>query len=448
MGDPEILEAVSKLASHESALVRASAFRILRMSPEPPALAPIETWTGDPDPVAGAEALGLWLRLEPDKARGEFERLVAQGDVQRIAAVLDSVEGTPSLPVAALERVVARYGASPSATERRLAAKALEGLPPDEGTSSLLLKLLEDEDVEVARAAALSAGKRRSLEGVFDALVRGLARRPIRAQVRRSIARFGTEAVPRLQRSLVDPALHPAARRAVPRAIAEIEDPTSVEALFESLPAADPRLHYQGIKSLAFLRARGRSLRFSRAEADRLLSYERESLLALSRLELSLSRIEPDAASPRLLRQALGERVDYTRERMFRLLGLTYRQDEISSLWNRLASGTPTVKATALEYLANLLSRTHRSTLFPVIEETTRLEDSSRSDLATVPVVEALTRLSASDDYWIAACAVTVAGELRLKSLRAQIERLREHPGAIVREAAERAFSELDGAHD
>ncbi len=63
-------------------------------------------------------------------------------------------------------------------------------------------------------------------------------------------------------------------------------------------------------------------------------------------------------------------------------------------------------------------------------------------------MVEALTRLSASDDYWVAACAVTVAGELRLKSLRTQIDRLREHPGAIVREAAERAFSELDGAHE
>ncbi len=195
IGDPEILEAVSKLASHESALrcalphsASCGCLPIPRRSRRYRDL-DRGSRTRWPAPKPSRSGCGS----SPTKRGSEFERLVAQGDVARIAAVLDSVEGTPSLPVAALERVVARYGASPAATERRLAAKALESLPPDEGTSSLLLKLLEDEDVEVARAAALSAGKRRSLEGVFDALVHGLARRPIRAQIRRSIARFGHE---------------------------------------------------------------------------------------------------------------------------------------------------------------------------------------------------------------------------------------------------------------
>jgi AAA family ATP:ADP antiporter len=245
--------------------------------------------------------------------------------------------------------------------------------------------------------------------------------------------------VPKLQGYLRDPGLHPAARRAIPRAIAEIEDPQSVDALFRSLPADDPRLHYQGVKSLARLRAHGRSLRFPRSEADRLLSYERESLFELARLEASLSRPRVVAESHRLLVQVLDERIEFTRERIFRLLGLTYRQDEIASLWNRIVSGRPSVKAAALEYLANLLSRTHRSTLFPVIEQTTRLEGIRGADLATVSFEEALRLLSASRDYWIAACAVTVVGELRLAALMPQIESLREHPGAIVREAALRA---------
>ncbi len=434
--DPEILEATSRLAGNENPQVRASALRVLRSAPDPVAIADIETRTADEDPTAGAEALALWLRLEPDKAREEFERLAARGDVPRIAAVLDCLGGTRTLPDAALESVVTRYGASPSAEERRLAAKAIESLPPDLQPESLLLKLLEDDDVEVARAAVLSAGARRSSDGVFEALVRVLARRPLRAQIRRSIARFGPEVVPKLQEYLRDRELHPAARRAVPRTIAEIEDARSVEALFECLPAADPRLHYQAIKSLAHLRARGRSLRFPRAEADRLLSHERGSLLELFRLQTSLSRVAAEAASRRLLVQVLEERIEYTRERIFRLLGLTYRQDEISGLWNRMVSGSPSVKAAALEYLANLLTRAHRNSLFPVIEQTTRLEAARRGDFPAIPVDEALIRLTASEDYWIAACAVTVAGELHLKSLRPHIERLREHPGAIVREAA------------
>jgi AAA family ATP:ADP antiporter len=446
ISDVEILKGVSSLASHENPLVRAAALRVLRTAQEPPAIEDLEARVGDEDPAAGAEALALWLRVDPERARNAFERLVEDGDVSRIGAVLDSIDGgSPSLPDAALARLVEQYGASPEAPERRLAAKALEILPADRSSETLLLRLLSDENVEVARAAALSAGGRHGDDGVFDALVHALARRPLRAQIRRSIARYGPEAISRLLSCLRDPSLHPAARRAIPRAIAEIDDPRSVAALFESLPASDPRIHYQGIKGLAHLRARGRSLRFPRAEADRLLSHEQDSLLLWSRFGASLSSSRSDAASRRLLIQVLEERVEYTRERIFHLLGLTYRQDEISGLWNRLSSGTPTVKATALEYLANLLSRAHRRTLFPALEETTRVEGARPPDPVTMDVEEILSRLCASEDYWIAACAVTVAGELRLTSLKEQIEKLREHPGAIVREAAARAFS-FEGA--
>jgi AAA family ATP:ADP antiporter len=440
IGDPEMLEEVSRLASHENPQVRVAALRVLQAAPEPVRIADIEKRVSDDDPAAGAEALALWLRLEPDKAREACERLVDEGDVRRISAVLDCLEGSQTLADAPLPILVARYGPSSSPAERRLAAKALGFLPPGAEAERLLLTLLEDSDVEVARAAALSAGRHPSGE-TFDALVKALARRPLRAQIRRSIARFGAEAVPKLQEYLRDPRLHPAARRAIPRAIAEIEDPQSVDALFRMLPAEDPRLHYQGVKSLARLRNRGRSLRFPRGEADRLLTYERDSLLELARLEASLSKRRVVAESHRLLIQVLDERIEYTRERIFRLLGLSYRQDEIASLWSRIVSGPPSVKATALEYLANLLSRTHRGTLFPVIEQTTRLEAGRSADLATVPFEEALSLLSVSG-LLVAACAVTAKGELGLAALMPQIESLREHPGAIVREAALRA-SEL-----
>ncbi len=440
--DPELLEEVSKLTSHQNSQVRAAALRVLHSLPEPPPIPSIEERVADQDPRAGAEALALWLRLEEEKARETFERWVNQGDVPRIAAVLDCLEGKQTLPDPAIANVVARYDKSPSPAERRLAAKALGFLPPEAEAEGLLLALLDDPDVEVARAAVLSAG-RRSSPRILDALVRALARRPLRAQIRSSLARFGPDAVPALREYLRDSALHPAARRAVPRAIAEIEDSRSVEALFRSLPADDPRLHYQGIKSLARLRARGPSLRFSRSEADRLLSYERDSLLELTRLESSVSRAPVVAESHRLLVQVLDERIEYARERMFRLLGLTYRQDEIVSLWTRIVSGPPSVKSTALEYLANLLSRAHRRALFPAIERTTRLEAGRPAELPLVPLEEALRRLTTSRDYWVAACAVAVVGELGVSGLAPTVESLRTHPGEIVREAAARASLEF-----
>ncbi len=440
-GNPgsEILMEVSRLASHESPEVRAAALRVLQEDLVP--ISGIEARVEDADPIVAAEALALWLRLEPERARVAFARLFEDGNVRKLGAILDRIEERWGVPEEDLSRVAARYASSPSPPERRLAAKALGFLAPDEERERVLLTLLSDPDVEAARAAALSAGRYPS-ERVFAALVEALARRPLRAQARRSLARFGPEATPRLVESLRNPGLHPAARRAIPRAIAEIEDQRSVEALFGSLPAEDPRLHYQGIKSLARLRARAPSLRFYRADADRLLGSERSSLAELAELESSVGAPPVEFQSHRLLLQVLRERIDYTRERIFRLLGLTYRQDEIASLWTRIEGGSPSVKGEALEYLANLLSRAHVRALVPLIERTTRLETTRAPAPGRVSFEEALRQLAASSDYWVAACAVTVAGELRIKGLTAQIEGLREHQGAIVREAALRSLAQ------
>jgi AAA family ATP:ADP antiporter len=438
---PEILAEVTRLVSHESPEVRAAALRVLQgdIGPEPtPA---IESWVQDEHPMVAAEALALWLRLEPAKAQGAFERLIEEGDVRKLGAILDRIKEGWAVPEGDFSRIASRYVGSASPIERRLAAKALGFVATDEEGERVLLALLADPDVDVARAAVLSAGKHPS-PPVFTALVEALARRPLRAQARRSIARFGPEAIPKLEESLRTRALHPAARRALPRAIAEIDDQRSVEALFGSLPSQDPRLHYQGIKSLARLRAHGSSLRFSRADADRLLASEHRALAELTELEASVAAPPVEIASHRLLLQVLRERIDYARERIFRLLGLVYRQDEIASLWNRIEGGSPSVKGEALEYLANLFSRAHVHTIFPLIERTTRIETTRAREVARVSFEEALRRLTASSDYWIAACAVTVAGERRLAVLMPQIAKLREHPGGIVREAADRALAQ------
>jgi AAA family ATP:ADP antiporter len=441
VGDREILEVVERLASHESPQVRAAALRVLRASPRPPSLPDVPRRASDDDAVASAEGFALWLHLDPENAGSAFDRFVEEGQLERVTALLDCLDADSLLPERALRSLVARYRSSDSARERRLAAKALGHLPAaDPEIESALLTLLDDPEIEVARAAAISAGKHLS-DAVFSALVRALARRPLRAQLRRSIARFGPEAVPKLESWLASPLLGPAARRAIPRALSEVEDQRSVDALFRNLPADDPRLHYQGIKSLAHLRSRGPSLRFPRSDADRLLLLERSSLLELSRLSFEVASTPVAARSHRLLIQVLNERVEYTRERMFQLLGLLYRPQEIAGLWNRIASGPPSVKATALEYLANLLSRNHRVTLFPAIEQTTRIEEPRGAALGNGTFEEALRRLSASHDYWIAACAVTVAGELQVAGLIRELESLRDHPGSIVREAAVRALT-------
>jgi ATP/ADP translocase len=436
-GDPAILEAVERLASHESPAVRGAALLVLRSAPEPRELSGMEARARDPDPGAAAEALALWLRVDPSRAQTAFATLARSDDARRIASLLERFEGTAGLlPAEVLEEIVERHWESALPAARALAAQAIGFLPagPRE-PDRRLAELLGDSNLDVARSAATSMGKLRLHRGV-PALVASLGRTPLRPQVRRALVRIGGGVVAQLEERLADETLPRLIRAALPRALAEFEEQTAVDALLRSAPTRDPRVHYQVVKSLARLRARVPSLRFPRAEVDRILAHERETLVEFSSLLAAIEGSKPSAGGHALLLEVLRERVEFTRERIFRLLGLVYDQTEIVSLWNRIASGRPPVRAEALEYLSNLLSRRHRATLFPLIE--------AQAPQGPLPSLErALSRLVRSSDYWLAACAALAIGELRLASLARELEYERDHGGSIVREAAARSLEVL-----
>ncbi len=295
--DPVILEDALRLSSHESPLVRAAALRVLKGSSTPPPLADFPKALADPDIVAGAEALALWMRVDAQAGAKAFERWVDTQHAERISAVLDCLDGTKELVSReVLTGIIASHGESESASRRKLAAKAIGFLGTGDGDGdgdsapkALLAELIGDSDVEVSRAAATSAGKL-GLRETLPALVRALGRPALRTQARTAIARLGPETLVELEKLLADEGAPDPVRLALPRAIAEIEDPRSVLALFRFLPAADLRLHYQAIKGLSRLRSRGASLRFPRAEVDVLLAHERRLLVDHSAILAALHR--------------------------------------------------------------------------------------------------------------------------------------------------------------
>jgi ATP:ADP antiporter, AAA family len=454
--DPVLLEDARKLTSHENPLVRAAALRALGGSSSPPPLDDFERSIGDEDPVAAAEALALWMRVDPEAGAKTLARWVDTGGADRIASLLDCLDGRKELvSTDVIARILDRHGRSDAASCRRLAAKAI-GFLPESAESSLrdpllaeLIELVEDPDVEVARAAVRSAGKLRARETLPE-LVKGLARRPLRAEARMAIARFGEEGLNELTTLLEDEALPIDMRLSLPRAIAEIDEPRAVLALFRILPASDLRLHYQAIKGLSRLRARSASLRFPRAAVDGLLDHERGLVLDHSRSLTALKRSprgRDSDGSFELLISVLEERVEFARERIFRVLGLVYPQREMAGVWSRLAYAEPGVRATALEYLANVLSSRDRRSLLPLVESGNdpdrRPSSKTSEDGWPPPLEQVLPGLMRSGDDWLAACAVTVAGRLRLVSLAPLFERARDHSSALVREAASRALLSL-----
>jgi ATP/ADP translocase len=432
--DPGLLGDVARLTSHDSALVRSAALRVLRSASDPAIEIDFSERVRDDEAEVAAEALALWLRLDPSRGEAAFAVLVEDGDAERTTAVLTRLEGTEGLlPPSLLEKLVNENRASESSQNRKLAARAIGFLPREPALEQHLVSLLHDREIDVARAAAASAGEHRSNE-MFSELVRALGRRPLRAQSRQTLARFGGDAIEELERLARDESLPVEVRVALPGTLAAIFDQRSVEALFRALPDADRRFHYQAIKSLSRLRSRAPSLRFPRAAVERLLEHESAGSIELSRHVETLSRSSPKRGAHHLLLQVLRERVDFAHERIFRLLGLIYPQGEIAALWVRIVSGRPAVRAAALEYLANLMSRRHRSSVLPAIEAR------SYAGARRGGVEASLGKLARVEDTWLAACAIAAIGELRLRSLVPVLDAARTHHDRVVRDVAERAL--------
>jgi len=268
----------------------------------------------------------------------------------------------------------------------------------------------------------------------------------LRAAARKAIASFGIDRLESLTERLRDEHEDVDIRRALPSTLVELAEVTDLmSVLLNILPHSDRRLHYQAIKALGKLRARFPETRFSKSEVGRLLKREAFELGALASLLDGVKSQMPALESHGLLVKILEERMEFTRVRIFRLWGLIHPPNEVFGAWDRIAKGQPAVRATALEYLHNVLSPHDRTSLLPLIEATSSavVHERSRKLLGTsrLTFTEALTRLLRHRDYWVAASAATLAGKLEGAPLEAELASLKEHPSEIVREAAESAIS-------
>jgi len=461
---PEDLSAeVGPLLSHASPRVRHLACEYLARSGDLRAAAGILRCFEDPDPEVRASAIRTYCAIARDKAvRNVRPFLAASEPPVRAAAVAGMIRhgGLDGILVAA--EPLKQLLASPEPAQRLQAARVLAVINV-RSFYQPVLDLLADPDLSVRRAAIDAAGVMRSPE-LVPALVYRLARRETARAAAEALAEHGPGIERLVAKVLSQPGEDPEIRRNAPRVLGRLATPEAVRLLTEFLDDPDPALRRNADMALArAVRARpelavdevrvrgaclqemGRAYRaLAAAQALRLPDdpFPRRVIPAPAG---RLPRGREGAAA--LLGSALRERVDRGAERVCLLVGVVHPGAELDLVQANLRDASPGRRANALEILDNVLDKSVKRRLVPLLDDRPRearlREGVSYYSLPRLDATGWIAQLLGDANPWVTAAAAWHCGESGMAPLGPRLVELLGHRVAFVREAALMALERL-----
>lgn len=327
-------------------------------------------------------------------------------------------------------------GAASSETVRVEVARALGSLPP-EVAGSFLDAMKEDPSEAVVRETTLSLGKLGRREDL-SWLVGQLGERRYRVAAREALASLG-ESVLDVLEAWIDIQERPRIRSALPPVLGRIPSQRSASILSARLGKNEHALEYQLVKALNKLRQIAPDVMLDEQIVHSALLRETQHHFVLVHAGLVLAKAEKTQAVSLLLK-AVGERAEETLEMVFRLLGLQYPPRDVYHSYLGVTSRNRTIRASAIEFLDNILSREHKEALIPFLESVSAemvVEAGIRLfGQKFWSIDEALAYLIRGDDVWIRVCAIHCVKDRRSADLIRLVESQRNDPLPIVAETA------------
>jgi AAA family ATP:ADP antiporter len=331
---------------------------------------------------------------------------------------------------------------------RREVAAAVRDLA-DPRFRRLLVPLLYDPAPDVAEVAMQSVQAAGVADALFvPALVALLRHRQLRERARDVLVSFGEAVVDPLAYFLREQDEDVAVRRHIPGTLARIACQRSVDVLVAALSDRDGVVRFKAIAGLARLRQSGAALAIPRGPIEAQAIREANEYFTYLSLDDNLFR-RGGFARDSLLALALQQKTDRSRGRIYRLLSLIYPWDDIAAVQCALERGDAHERASASEFLDNMLTGELRRRIMPVLEDLPVEEKVRRGHLLAKTrhqnVDETLRQLIDDGDQVIAAVAVDTVREAGLWRLEDALERVlacRDVRERYVRETAARALAE------
>ena len=313
----------------------------------------------------------------------------------------------------------------------------------------LLIPLLYDPAPEVADEAMASVQAAGTSDFVFvPTLVSLLRSRQLKARARDVLVSYGEPVIDVLAHFMRDPDEDIWVRRHIPGTLAHIVSQKSVEVLVAALEDRDGFLRFKAIAALERLRRTDSPLTFAREplEAATLQDGRRYfNYLSLHDNLFSSDRL----GRTTLLAKTLEQKMDRTKDRIYRLLALLYPWKDIAAAQWTLRYGDTRSRASASEYLDNILTGQLRRRIMPILEDLPVPEKVRRGNVLLKTrrrdVEETLLQLINDDDQVVSACAIDVIRQQQMWTLGDDVEHVLAHRDVkdwYVFEAASWALAE------
>ena len=449
----DLLESMDKrnlvtplLLHHESLRVRVRALEAMAaMNDARPDLAErwlpaIERLLTDEDPDVRAAAVRTLVALRREGAAAFMKPYLSDRDPRLVmTAAVSLADSADADDQAAAQRAIEALVDDPREAAsgiRREVARSLSAIR-NPHFRNLLVPLLYDADVDVALAAIRSAGAI-GAAGDADAgafvfvapLVSLLRHRARKAAARDVLVGYGEPILDALAHFLRDDQEDIWVRRHIPATLARIPLQASVDLLVERLADPDGFLRYKAIAALeTLLRARP-DLKCAGVPVETLAVAEAlRSCMYLSLLA-NLRRADPEIASRQLAR-TLQDKLDRSKDRIYRLLGLLYGAKDMAAARWALERGEGRARSSAAEFLDNLLKGDLRKRVMPMLED---LPIDERVRKANVLIKsrprdleETVTQLVHDDDQVVAAAAIHYVEAMKIDALAGDLEQTLEH---------------------
>jgi ATP:ADP antiporter, AAA family len=298
----------------------------------------------------------------------------------------------------------------------------------------LLIPLLYDSHPEVATEAMRSVRALGASDPLFvPTLVSLLRHRSLKSSARDALVGYGEGVLDTLAYLLRDPGDDIWVRRHIPATIARIPAQKSVDILIEALQDPDSFLRYKAVTGLEKLHRDQPALTIDRQPIEALAAKEALSYCNYLTLHYNLFNREKLSADG-LLAAALQEKMARAVDRVYRLLGLIYPWRDIGAARYAIEHGDARLRASALEYVDNLLAPPLRKRLMPLVDDVPIDEKVRRANvvLKTRPrdAEETLLQLINDGDQIVGAAAIDLVEERKLWALANDIEFVLAHRDA------------------